>query len=290
MTVPLPSSITPVALADWAEAVLLVEGLDLLSKAEVRRRLAPIVEPEEAELALMLSEFRRRAGLGPEVYPFRADLNVIRRVPDIDPSMYEALLLLSLEEADFRRRKRWNTANLLMDRLARDALTSYLGPGAVGRRFAWPASDGRPKPFEEAIRWLADVLNLELGRGPKNPNKKDGGVDVVAWRPFRDTRSKFMIILAQCTLEMNYGHKANDIVLNQWMSWIVFGREPSVALVVPFVIGIHDAVWDDLHFSSTVVLDRTRLTELLADISPSDEDMQLLRRWASHEREALGVD
>src|SRR5699024_4280 len=130
--------------------------------------------------------------------------NVIERVAGRDASIYEALLLLSLDGTKFRKDKDWNDADKILDRLGRDALIAYLGLGAQGRRFASPASDGRPTGFSPAVRWIAGLLNLEVGVGPKNPHKKDGGVDVVAWRPFRDGRSKFAVVLAQCTIKVRF--------------------------------------------------------------------------------------
>jgi hypothetical protein len=289
MSLPLPLSANPVALADWAEAVLLSEDLDLLSKAEIKRRTASAGSPEDSDLALMLSEVRRRAGAAGAGYPFRADVNFIERLRGVDALIYEALLLLSLQHTEFRTKRKWNTANLIMDRLARDALREYIGPNALAVRFAWPTSDGRPTQFADAVLWLADVLGLEAGTGPKNPAKKDGGVDVVAWRRFRDPRSKFTVVLAQCTFQLDFKHKAADILLNQWMNWISFGWPPSVALAVPFVIGVNDSDWDDLHFTCSIVLDRTRIVEMLAVSAAPPDDIPLLRSWVQHERAALAT-
>jgi hypothetical protein len=287
MTLQVPASTNPVELADWAEAVIFSEDLELLSKAEIKRRMAPAGAPEDADLSLMLGEVRRRSGASGSAYPFKADLNVIERLRTVDSLVYEALLLLSLQHTEFRTKKRWNTANLIMDRLARDALAGYMGPGSTAVRFAWPASDGRPKDFQAAVRWLAALLDLQVGSGPMNPDKKDGGVDVVAWRRFRDGRSKYAIVLAQCTFQLDYRAKARDIFLNYWTSWILFGWDPQVALAVPFVVGIHDPVWDDLHYSSALVFDRTRILECLDGVALSAGDVRLMQSWVSHERAAL---
>jgi hypothetical protein len=289
VTLEIPASTNPVVLADWAEAVILSEDLDLLSKSEIKRRTASTGSPEESDLSLMLGEIRRRGGIAGGGYPFRADQNVIERLRAVDALVYEALLLLSVRNTEFRKKKLWNTANLIMDRLARDAIREYVGSGSTALRFAWPVSDGRPKDFTEAIKWLANHLDLELGAGPKNPAKKDGGVDVVAWRRFRDPRSKYAIVLAQCTFQRDFKHKARDIFVDQWMSWILFGWDPSVALVVPFVIGVNDADWDDLHFSCSFVMDRTRILEFLDGVALPAAEVPLLQSWVDHERAALAT-
>jgi hypothetical protein len=289
MTVPLPAATDPVELADWVEAILLVEGIDAISKAEMGGRLAPMGTPDESQLAMILSEVRRREGLGPGFYPFRVDHNVVERVPGIDTSVYEVLLLLSLEYAHFRFRQDWNTANLIMDRVARLALLSYMGPGSESVLFAWPVSGGRPTNFLDALEWLATHLGLELGKGPQNPHVKDGGVDVVCWRRFKDRRSSFSVLLAQCTYEAKFKDKAKDVSVNQWLSWIGFGANPSVALVVPYVIGVNDNVWDDIRFDAQVVIDRTRITELLAGIVLDPVELTDIEGWADIERTALAV-
>jgi hypothetical protein len=245
--------------------------------------------PDETQLAMILSEVRRREGLSGGIYPFRVDRNVVEKVPGLDSSLYEVLLYLSLEYAHFRLRREWNPANLVMDQISSLALRSYMGPGSESLLFAWPVSGGRPTDFLDALKWLASILELDVGRGPENPYVKDGGVDVIAWRRFKDRRSTYSVLLAQCTYETAFRHKARDVGTGQWRSWIVFGADPSVALVVPYVIGVNDNVWDDLRFDAQLVLDRTRIAELLAGVAIDAALLDRLREWATTERNALAA-
>lgn len=221
--------------------------------------------------------------MAPGVYPFEAQAGLLRLRPAVDYWVYLALLLMSVEDADFRRRRQFNVPNLVFDRLARDALLSLLGPKASSRRFAWPRSDGRPTKFDAAVAWLADLLDLPLGAGEKRPDRKDGGVDVVAWRPFVDRRAKYLIILAQCTIQRDFRWKAHDIEINQWIHWIQFGWPPDVLLAIPFAVPLGSPIWDDMHYTASVVLDRMRLCELLQDVDVSAADVELLKRWVQRQ-------
>jgi hypothetical protein len=55
------------------------------------------------------------------------------------------------------------------------------------------------------------------------------------------------------------------------------------------VIGVNDNVWDDVRFYAQLVIDRTRITELLVGIVVDPAELTELRAWADSERTALAV-
>jgi hypothetical protein len=174
-------------------------------------------------------------------------------------------MLVISTSARYRTERRQRETDQLFDELVLDALKQYLGKGVVGLRFGAPASGGRPRNFRDAIAWLAKEMNLPLGAGRARRTGGDGGLDVVAWRPFSDRRSGFLVILAQCTVQRDWFDKAKDLTDDVWRGWVDLGKGPHLALAVPFVISADFEKWDTLRRTVHSVLDRLRLCDLIGD-------------------------
>jgi hypothetical protein len=288
--VPPPIVLHGSGLADWAESAMLIEDRKNLSRSTLRQRLrnSAFVEGDELDVHvdLLLAEITARASVAPHMYPFRETSTGVARDEQVGEAAYEFMLWLSVSPR-YREERRFDETEQLFDHLVKQALTGYLGEGARAVRFAHPSSDGRPPGFRDAVRWLAGLLNLGVGAAEPRPRRKDGGVDVVAWRPFRDARPGFIVILCQCTAQQDWVPKAKDIVVDQWRGWIDFARDPSTALAIPFAIGSGFDRWDELRRTVTMVLDRLRLCELL---NPWQlEYLEELRTWTETERGLLGA-
>ena len=287
-TLPPPLVTSGVDLADWIETVVVVEGREKISRAKLRGRLrgASLTDGEDVEVAadLALQEVRRRGDMTGDAYPFDVTGSVVQLASNADTCKYEFLLLLSTS-SEFRKLKDYGDADRLFDLLALAGLKAYLGPAAKGVRFAYPSSDGRPPGFVDALAWLRDLLQLGEGRGFKQPTKKDAGVDVVVWRPFRDGRAGFLTILAQCTVMLDWHHKAKDIVIDLWRGYVDFGKDPLTSLVIPFVVPPGFERWDELRRTVWLVVDRLRLCALLEGIQPACQDEVL--EWVEQEKQRL---
>src|SRR5690606_23364065 len=151
-------------------------------------------------------------------------------------------------------------------------------------RFAWPSDDGRPQEFGAAIRWLAARMGVQPGDAYRPPYAKDGGVDVVAWRPFPDRRSGFPVMLVQCTVERSYAHKARDIDLPIWSGYLRLDVPPATALAIPEVVPSGED-WNALA-ARTVILDRTRIVAL-AGAGPRGRLSAELTAWTAQALEKL---
>lgn len=254
---------------------MLVEDRGTFSRSMIRNRLRDVLSHDEVEIDLLLGEVRRRHAAAPNVYPFKVIDNRIERVVP-DATIYTHLLLLSLDEAPFRRQRGFASVDVGLDLLTIEGLIAYLGKGALGIRFAWPALKGpnhRPTGFADAIDWLADQLDRTPGTGRRSLKKKDGGVDVVVWRPFHDRGAGFLVILAQTTVQMNFVPKAKDIRAHQWNEWIPLGVPPLTAIVVPHSIPSTSDAWDDMHYDVNMIVDRMRLCELLENAAALPADV-----------------
>jgi hypothetical protein len=269
----------------------------------------------EMRIEQLLDEVDQRLRLGPSLYPFdHRDERLIRRdAPGAE--VYVFLLTMSSEDASFRSERRAHQVEAAFDSVALEALRRYLGRGARGIRFARNAHEPndnatRPKKFKEAIEWLRRQLVLPPGlmdppdqeleihweedanaAHPPLNSYSDAGVDVVVWWRFADDRAGAPVLLAQCTVQIEWGQKAKDISVELWKKWIDFETvPPQTALVIPFAVSRSLEQWANRTITAGVIIDRLRLLELLSEL-PEDELRQLpdpaTRDWVATELASL---
>jgi hypothetical protein len=276
-------------LADWAEAVMLAEGRTRFSRSALRARLREgSAEDVDLSIDMLLGEVASRRELAPRLYPFSDAETGMQRLPDISSDLYEFLLWLSIPDAPVRVERGFSEIDEWLDKTVLAALQAYLGPQSRGLRFGHPASDGRPSRFPDAVEWLADHLGLARGVGEASVENKDGGVDLVVWRPFRDGRAGHLVILGQVTMQLQWHDKVGDVLIRKWEGWIDFGADPITALAVPFALGADYGRWDEMRRAVTLLLDRIRLCELLEDVDVSV--LGDIRTWTEIERAKLVVE
>jgi hypothetical protein len=209
------------------------------------------------------------------------------KLTDLENNLpYVFLLCLSVSEP-LRSESRQQEVEHLFDIVVMEALCSYLSGESQMVHFGWPATGDRPTNFVDAVKWLAEKLGLPTGRGRTSPRSKDGGLDVVVWRPFRDERQGFVVILAQCTIAKDWFDKAKDIVKDVWRGWIDFGKDPTTCLAVPFVVPHSFGKWDELRRTVTFLLDRLRLCELLEERGLACEEEGKIEKWTYAELELM---
>lgn len=267
--------------ADWIEVTSLLQGVSLGS--DRLHELGGRAGYKEADVALGLATVQRRGALLGEAYPFVARAGVAAR-PDACQRAWTALLLMS-PESPARKLLDLAMAAAHLERITAASLTALYGPGTLAVRFAWPSEEGRPPEFPDAVRWLANLMRVPVGAAYRPPYAKDGGVDVVAWRPFPDGRSGFPVLLAQCTLEKDYAHKAADVDVRVWSGWLALDIDPATALAVPEVVAAGEE-WNGLA-ARTVVLDRLRLSALLGGHEGEHPRLMAVATWAQQQVDLL---
>lgn len=305
---------------DAAEEELLLdtdEADELIEEADMELPLRDEGRSErEFRLEQILAEMNLRITVGPKVYPFEPNEDEVKWSGASGEQAYLLLLILSSRDASYRKDLRAHQVEAAYDRLALEALRRYLGRGARGIRFAKNAHDEndnstRPKKFRAAIEWLRKEIGLGPGRRrppddereahwedqPENGGRaplnsySDAGVDVVAWWRFADGRAGAPIILAQCTVQLDWGEKTKDIDLKLWEKWIDFDTvPPQTALVLPFAVSQTYDLWDDRTVTAGVIIDRIRLLELLNEL-PENELALLIdnptQNWVATEIASL---
>jgi hypothetical protein len=186
---------------------------------------------------------------------------------------------------------------------------------ALGIRFARNAHDPednatRPKKFKEAIEWLRGMLRLDKGlREPPDDeldvhweasmnaahqplnSYSDAGVDIVVWWRFADDRAGSPVLLAQCTVQIEWGDKTKDISVDLWRAWIDFETvPPQTALVIPFAVSRSLDQWANRTVTAGVIIDRLRLLELLnelPEVELREQPDAATRDWVATELASL---
>jgi hypothetical protein len=277
----LPVDRDRLSLTDWVEAMMIVERQSECSDAELRGRLVEQGDqdggadeaPGQRMVEDVLREVERRARFAPRSYPFRRNEFGVKLANPRLIRIYSFLLCLSILNVPFRSKVYTNAVTPLFDHLGIAALTALLGPQAVSIRFGWPVSGGRPKNARKALVWLAERMNLSHDeQAAVSASAKDCGVDAVIWRPFRDDRPGFPLLLAQCTVgQSEWTKKGGDIKPTLWREYLRLKRDPATALVLPFCVPQPDRFegWALTSHDVSFIVDRLRLLELLERVDSS---------------------
>lgn len=266
------------AFADWLETTLLVRGVAPLGMDAVYQLAKEELQCSEAQVNLGVSAMWSRSKLLGERYPFHVMDVALRARPAAKVSPYAALVLLTPESPCRQLLHPAPTPEMarLFERVTEVAVAALWGEQGRSLRFGWPSDVGRPPEFPQAVEWLAGRMGIAVGAGYRPPRRKDGGVDVVGWRPFPDGRSGFPVLLVQCTLQADVLSKANDVDARLWSSWLLMDEEPATALAVPGTLPASGTTWGLLALRG-LVLERLRLASLV----PRDAELEDVREWVA---------
>lgn len=93
---------------------------------------------------------------------------------------------------------------------------------------------------------LQEVVNriaAWLGEGPRGdinewigPRDKDGGLDLLCYRPFPDNRVGVPVYLMQCASGQNWIEKVDEPDIDLWQRLIGFVNPPQKAFAIPFAL------------------------------------------------------
>lgn len=248
--------------ADWIETTLLVRGTRPLGNDELYAIADAEIDAGPPQVGLGLRVMKRRSDLLGDLYPFDVNQVAVRSRETANQMPYASLVFLTPDSIARQSVIKDCTSEMevLFERITETALSNLWGSGGKALRFGWPSDVGRPQEFDAAVVWLAQQIGIEPGVGFRPPKRKDGGVDVVGWRPFTDGRGGVPLILVQCTLQSDILSKASDVDTRVWASWLVMDFDPITALAVPQTIPA-GTLWDQLALRG-MVLDRVRISEL----------------------------
>lgn len=259
-------------IADWIETCLLVRNDNHLGLNTLNEMARELIDTSEHQVALAVRCMERRSDFLADSYPFRISEDYLQVDTGAQEFPYTSLLtmtatspfgqLVDLSHAEFE------ASAIQFEKITEEAIRSLLGPGSKALRFGYPNELGRPSGFQEAMVWLAEQLEVELGDSYRPPKRKDGGVDVIGWKPFPDNKSGMPVLFVQCTLQRDFTDKAADIELRHWSGWIKLQTPPTTVLAIPGHVAGHEK-WEEISARS-MILDRFRLAGLIG--TPTETD------------------
>ena len=250
-------------IADWIELNALGQSDNASGFDRLRNSVAEELDIPVQRVDVALNLIKRRFEILGLDYPFEVkSVGMVRR-QDWSARPYSYLLRISSSaEHSFSLSSDQNSDRVVnFENLVVFAMQNLLGSGSKALRFGFPSED-RPVEFPKAIEWLSDRMGIKSGEAYRPPRRKDGGVDVVAWRAFRDRRNGFPVYLVQVTCERNFAHKIYDVDLRLWSGWLNLDADPVSVLAVPTTISPGEE-WNEVS-SRVVVLERIRICELLS--------------------------
>jgi len=262
------SSLSAEELADCIESLALTSPSGAVGSTDIEKSVRRHWPRAVGQIAFAVNTIERRCALLGELHPLRAMPAGLCMTRTDQSAWYTHLLAMSpqtvfrgmADEAEIR------ALGVHFEQLVEHAITGMLGGNAVAIRFGWPSDCGRPPEFPAAIAWLAQKMGLQLGSGYRPPRRKDGGVDIVAWRPFTDRRTGFPVILTQCTVQRSLFEKVADVDLRSWATWLRLLRDPTTVLAVPYILPGNTEEWNEIS-QRHIIIDRLRLVELLQPVS-----------------------
>ncbi|MBA2955081.1 hypothetical protein GON03_12140 [Nocardioides sp. MAH-18] len=278
------------AIADWIETSVLVSASGHFGRDKLDDLALAEIGATPMRVSMAIDAMARRASVLGDSYPFVvSDIAILRRKCR-HAATYAALLFLTPSSVARQTVRASETAVMgeLLEEISEAALANFWGQGGSALSFGYPSKHGRPEAFDQAVVWLAGKIGLEAGRGYRPPRRKDGGVDVVAWRQFADRRAGFPVALAQCTIQAETFTKTTDIDLRLWSSWLAMDSDPLSMLVIPGTIRSAGPDWRQLT-TVVMVIDRIRLMDLLGRGTDDGRDIDWSTETAAALRAVLGA-
>lgn len=231
------------------------------------------------------SELHNRVTACDEAYPFElSDQSLELRDQSQEHSAYTFMLLL--KQVGVTKGPRLVKGATHFEELCTEAACRYLGGEASGAECYHMGFPRRTTAanFTTALRELL----LRLGDGgevqirPSSRWKKDGKLDLVAWRHFPDHRHGKLIAFGQCAAGADYVDKITELIPHRfqrlWMTRPI-APEPLSFFFIPRCID--DEGLEEVISADAILFDRCRIAALLegSGSSLSDQLRERTKLW-----------
>lgn len=250
-----------VGLADFIELLIFSFPRTTFTTTRLYALLGDMWGLEMHHIELAQSEMLRRSEIIGDAYPFEFlnGVPVNRR----SSKHYLAMLVLShLQKSNVEEALLTDSYSAkAFEEIAEICLSDFYGIHTKTINFGFPSDIGRPSEFGAAISWLSSKIGIQAGTSFRSPRRKDGGVDLVVWKSFGDSRSGIPILLVQATLQRDIRSKSRDVDRRMWSGWLSMDVDPAVAISIPYVLE-NSEVWNEVT-RNCLVLDRVRMASML---------------------------
>lgn len=226
-----------------------------------------VQESLQGTVAELLLERQRLLG---DAYPFSIDGNTLSYQP-VDDLLY--VTLLGICQAPSLSAAPYNTLAQLFENLSVMAGRSYLGASTKGYRSGWPRPDGEAQRFRALVSSIKTLTGNHLGEwywrpnedlpdDPTSRNIKEGGLDIVVWKPWSDQRTGQLYLLGQCACGKDWLEKFKDLETDRLKNWCTLSHAaPLRSFFTPrFAVA---ALLSEASQEAGLVFDRIRMVQTL---------------------------
>ena len=257
-SLPLPSEVSdPIILADWLEILALTTDDGNASHGDLHRVLNRLgVDGFDTICTDCMTELHRRVAATRENYPFIFSGTLLRTRGDWRYyTPYIFCLLLSYCDEGTKRIKGLKHETMF-EELACLAARNYIGGEVV--RFGAPRKE-LPSGFLDALTIVCGKVNEWTPVTGKTLSRKDGGLDLVAWKQFPDEQIGKIILFGHCASGADWNDKINELQPNDFCTlWLGGDRSPIVkSFFIPHRLS--PEVFADRAVSAKLFFDRCRI-------------------------------
>ena len=234
---------------------------------EGKNRVMELAQGGTAEIILL-----RKQQLG-DAYPFKHIQNSLHYEPPADQlPLYE--LLLGTSQAQSLTTGPFTALPRLFEQLSKLAGMAFLGPTARGFHTGWPRPDEHSR-FKAVVEQLRIETGMHYSEWEWRPGSylpvdpvpaliKDGGLDIVAWRPWEDQRTAQLYLLGQCACGADWLNKTKDLDMQRLAEWFA---PPRVTPLRSFFTPHYalNSILQEHSLSAGLMFDRVRILHMLRE-------------------------
>ena len=211
-----------------------------------------------------------RAWVYKAFYPFKIkEGNLLELKPSLQIKCKLYIYLLSCSNLSFFKDAQ-SKLTTDFEILSKESLKRFVSSKAEIHHFG---ANVRPSSYTgnlySKIVKLAEDLNCDLIAQKEDFSSKDsgdGGLDIVAWYPFKDLKWSRFIILAQCKCSEEWVDLRFSSSLEAWQGKIRFTNPINNMTFIPMCYRRCNGAWHKNHnVSGTILIDRQRLIDCLGD-------------------------
>ncbi|MFA6176837.1 MAG: hypothetical protein WC765_09705, partial [Phycisphaerae bacterium] len=243
-------------MCDWIEGSVLF-GDNELSSTDIVDMLVEGNIYDDPDMGFEMvsdvwTEIRRRQSWIGNNTPFSINANRITKiqkwqnVPGYSFCLITSLAALYPSELRQVSRNNYTEQGMLFEELTKASLEHQFTDWQF---YLTGWSRKKTNQIEKKVAEIAARLQENVGNIKRwiTNEKKDAGLDLLCYRPFRDNRVGIPVYLMQCASGQNWEDKLHEPVLEIWKHVIDFACLPKKAFSMPFAL-------DDSKFLSTCAL------------------------------------
>jgi hypothetical protein len=257
----------PLNIADWVEFYVIYSNQPI-SKA----KMGSLTAADEETVDSTIGELGRRQLLYGNSSPFQ--LNGSNIEPKFSwENKPELMLCLIFTLRGVERVTGQDDGTKLFERLSGEAAKAYL----VGEAEVI----GFPNRVHliQQIEQLSQKTHELLGIRQPDPQDKDKGVDVVAWKPHGDNRENQVVLLLQCAAGANFSEK-KQISLRAWRELIHWSVDPIRGIMIPHIPSREE--WHDIMNDYDLIFDRVRIFKALYNATLPPDLIRDILLWCQN--------